>query len=210
MVWLHFRHGFAYTVYHFYHRCDYRTGDCSIIDTEDRYTAETVPITPFNREKSGIDNLLQYKSSYIGDNSNDGNLLSSLPLAEYGFVFEIDPDSRELTVDYHATYWYLNDNLYADKSLIYNSICIFLLIDNAESVTYNFSGDSWHITRDRLETYYPGYADIRSGSSSDEGSATDGGSTTGGINMEKFNQYVEQKINDSEFIAEQFDLLFES
>ena len=129
---MHFRHGFAYTVYHFYHRCDYRTGDCSIIDTEDRYTAETVPITPFNREKSGIDNLLQYKSSYIGDNSNDGNLLSSLPLAEYGFVFEIDPDSRELTVDYHATYWYLNDNLYADKSLIYNSICIFLLIDNAE------------------------------------------------------------------------------
>ena len=33
-----------------------------IIDTEKKYTQDTLPIVPFNREKSGIDNIINYKN----------------------------------------------------------------------------------------------------------------------------------------------------
>ena len=75
-----------YNVY----RINYDTkNEYYIIDTEKKYTLDTIPVVPFNREKSGIDNIIKYKNKYVGNNSNDGNLLNSLPLSEYGLVFEI-------------------------------------------------------------------------------------------------------------------------
>ena len=41
-----------------------------LIDTQKKYTEETVPISPFNKEKAGIDSIIKYKSLYVGDNSN--------------------------------------------------------------------------------------------------------------------------------------------
>ncbi len=55
-----------------------------IIDTKRQYTEKTVPITPFDRDKSGIENIIQYKNQYVANNSNDSHLIDNLPLAEYG------------------------------------------------------------------------------------------------------------------------------
>lgn len=162
-----------------------------IVDTENQYTLDTVPLSPFDREKSGMENLLSYQSEYIGDNSNDG----ALPLSEYGFVFEIDPEQYGLTVDYHATAWYGNDDLYVEKGLLYNSVSIFLLIDNVESIRWNFSGSSYIVTRDAVEAGFPDYDRIKP-----ENSST--------ISEEAFNEYLEMKMNDPSFVAEQFQLLF--
>ena len=70
----------------------------NIIDSAKKYTEDTVPTTVFNRPLSGIHNIKKYKNHYIGNNSNIGNLLNSLPLHEYGYVFQIDSKNQGLTV----------------------------------------------------------------------------------------------------------------
>lgn len=118
-----------------------------IVDSAKKYTEDTVPTTVFNRPLSDIHNIKKYKNPYIGNNSNIGNLLNSLPLHEYGYVFKIDSKNQGLTVNYNATDWYHNEELYINKSLIYNSVSIFSLIDNVQSIQYNFSGSTYTTTR---------------------------------------------------------------
>ena len=88
------------------------------------------------------------QSKYIGDNSNTSHLLNSLPLSEYGYIFEIDSENYGLTINYNCTDWYNNENLYIHKALVYNSVSLFKLIDNLEYIAFNFSGSSYTITRE--------------------------------------------------------------
>ena len=155
-----------------------------IIDNKKEYTIETVPLVPFNRNKSGIDNIIKYKNKFVGNNSNDGNLISSLPLSEYGYVFEIDSNNLGLIINYHITDWYINENYYLEKSLVYNSVAIFALIDNVRYIKYNFSGKSYEIKRENVENNFPNYNEI----------------VEDGIDKNAFNKYLESKISDIDFI----------
>lgn len=163
-----------------------------IIDTNKIYTEDTVPITPFNRDKSGIDNIINYKNKYVGNNSNIGNLINNLPLSEYGYVFEIDSVNFGLTIDYHITDWYVNENHYLEKSLLYNSVSIFTLIDNVDELTFNFSGESYKVKRKKIEELYPNYGDI----------------IINEINKNNFNKYLENKMNDNDFVENIFNKVF--
>ncbi|MBQ8892201.1 MAG: helix-turn-helix domain-containing protein [Bacilli bacterium] len=155
-----------------------------IVDRKKEYTIDTVPNVPFNRSKSGIDNIIKYKNKYVGNNSNDGNLISSLPLSEYGYVFEIDSDNLGLIIDYHITDWYINENYYLEKSIVYNSVSIFSLIDNVKYIKYNFSGKTYEVKRENVENSFPNYENI----------------IHDGINKDAFNKYLEEKISDTDFI----------
>lgn len=126
-----------------------------LIDNKRQYTIDTIPTSPFNMDKSSMEQLKHYKSQYIGDNSNTSHLLSALPLSEYGYAFEIDSENCGLTINYNCTDWYNNENLYIHKALIYNSVSLFKLINNLETITFNFSGSSYTITREAIEKYYP-------------------------------------------------------
>ncbi len=163
-----------------------------IIDTQKKYTEDNIPITPFNRNKSGIENIIQYKNQYVGNNSNDSHLIDNLPLAEYGYVFEIDSVNLGLTIDYHITDWYVNENHYLEKSLLYNSISIFALIDNVEQITFNFSGNTYTVSRKQIKELYPNFKDI----------------VYDGINQNNFNKYLESKMNDNDFVANIFKKIF--
>ncbi len=160
-----------------------------IVDFKKEYTMDTVPVVPFNRDESGIDNIIKYKNEYVGNNSNDSNLISSLPLSEYGYTFEIDTESLGLTINYHITDWYINENYYLEKSIVYNSVSIFSLIDNVKYINYNFSGKTYEVKRSDVEKYFPNYNLI----------------IKDGINKESFNKYLEAKINDIEFIETCFN-----
>ena len=166
-----------------------------IVDTEKKYTWETVPNVPFDRDESGIDNIIRYQSKYVGDNSNDSHLINNLPLSEYGYTFEIDSKNLGLTINYHITDWYIKDNLYLQKSLIYNSVSIFVLIENAEYIEFNFTGNSHKVTRDTVKNNYPGYYKIVNNNV---------------INKDEFNDKLESKINDNEFIENTFKIIFEN
>ena len=177
-----------YNVY----RINYNTkNEYYIVDTKKEYTKDTVPLTPFNREKSGIDNIIKYKNKYIGNNSNTGNLIQSLPLSEYSYVFEIDSDNLGLTINYHITDWYINENNYLEKSLLYNSVSLFTLINNVQYINFNFSGITYKTTRVQLEEQYPHYEEIMKES----------------LNKENFNKYVEDKMNDEIFVSSIFNTI---
>lgn len=163
-----------------------------LIDTQKKYTEETVPISPFNKEKAGIDSIIKYKSLYVGDNSNTGNLIGSLPLSEYGYTFEIDSKKLGVTIHYHMTDWYINENHYLEKSLLYNTVSIFALIDNVQELTFSFSGKNYQVSRETIEKQYPNYKDI----------------TLDGIHQENFEQYLEAKMNENELVALLFEQLF--
>lgn len=164
-----------------------------IVDVKKEYNSNTIPITPFNREKSGIDNIIKYKNEYIGNNSNIGNLLSNLPLSEYGYVFEIDSENYGLTINYNTTDWYYNENQYINKALIYNSVSIFMLIDNLKYITFNFSGGTYEIERFVIENNYPDYFKVLSNNE---------------IDKDEFNKYVENKMNDNTFAEKVFNKCF--
>lgn len=166
-----------------------------LVDTAHRYTMDTVPVSPFNRSVSGIEALLNYKSAYVGDNTNTGHLLGALPLAEDGFVFEIDPEQCGVTVDYHRTAWYDNEDHYVEKALIYNSVVAFLLIDNLDTFSANFSGDAVTTTRAQVEARYPDYEKLMK---------------QGAIDTVAFDRLVEAKMNDYDFVNQVYPLLFES
>ena len=165
-----------------------------IVDTKKSYTEETVPVTPFNRKKAGIDNIIKFKDQYVGNNSNDSHLIDNLPLSEYGYVFEIDSKNLGLTIDYHITDWYINENQYLEKCLLYNTVSIFSLIDNVQDITFNFSGNSYKVNRKQIENLYPNYNEIKSN----------------GINEDNFNKYLENKMNDNEFVKTIFNKIFVS
>ena len=82
-----------------------------IIDTKKEYTPETINKFPFNYKRSGIENIIKYESLYLGNNSNTGNLILNLPLAEYGYDFEINTDLLELTINYRISNKYLEKYL---------------------------------------------------------------------------------------------------
>ena len=159
-----------------------------IVDSAKKYTEDTVPTTVFNRPLSGIHNIKKYKNPYIGNNSNIGNLLSNLPLNEFGYVFKIDSKNLGLTINYNTTDWY-NDNMYIKKSLIYNSVSIFSLIDNVQSIQYNFSGSTYTTTRKMIEENYPHFEQVKE-------------------NEKNFNKYLENKMNDDEFTRSIFNKIF--
>lgn len=161
-----------------------------IIDTKNKYTEKTLPVVPFNRSISGIDNIIKYKNRYIGNNSNTGALINSLPLADYGYTFEIK--TNELIINYHITPWYINDDKYLEQSLIYNTVSLFILIDNLENITYNFSGETYNINKLKVLESYPNFKKI----------------TENSINKQNFNKYLESKINDLNFINEIYRKLF--
>lgn len=163
-----------------------------IVDKDKVYSKDNVPVSPFNRQKSGIDNIIKYKNNYVGNNANDGELISSLPLSEYGYVFEIDSNDLGLSINYNISDWYINDNSYLKQALIYNSVSIFSLIDNVDYVTFNFSGKSYNVTRNEIQENYPNFNEI----------------IKDGVNKEAFNKYLENKMNDIGFVKDIFDNLF--
>lgn len=165
-----------------------------IVDKIKKYDIENVPATFLDEKKSGISNIAKYKSQYVGDNVNTADLIGSLPLSEYGFNLQIDTDTLGLTVNYYAADWYDSDYLYVQKGLVYNTVCIFLLIDNVRTVKYNFSGSSYEVSRDRAETCYPDYDQLKRGIEADE---------------EIFREYVQCKIDDYEFTESMFKIMFE-
>ena len=82
--------------------------------------------------------------------------------------------------------------MYVERALVYNSVSLFSLIENLQYVTYNFTGNSYTIKREKVQEIYPNYSKINEN----------------GINKDNFNIYLENKMNDDVFIKNIFNKLF--
>ena len=79
--------------------------------------------------------------------------------------------------------------------MIYNSASIFALIENVQYINFNFSGSTYHITRNTFEQNYPNWKKVIQGTQ---------------IDKNNFNQYVEMKMNDTIFVEDIFGIFEKS
>ena len=74
------------------------------------------------------------------------------------------------------------------QCFLYNSVSIFYLIDNLEYIKFNFSGKSYLVHREDIINNYSNYNKIK--------------------DKNTFTKYVENKINDIDFIDSIFNKVF--
>lgn len=180
----------------------YNVNRCNV-DTKSEYfevdfsREKEMCTNPFDPNKSEISRLLKYKNKYLGNNTNTGNLYYSLPLSQYGFDFELDSTNLGIIINYSNSEFYINednkDELFIKKSLIYNAISTFILIDNTEYITYNFSGTSYNINKKDVISKYDSFDKLI---------------VNNKINENSFNKYVTNKIKDNNFVNDNFNILF--
>lgn len=131
-----------------------------------------------------ITSIEDFKSAYIGDASNTGNLLYALPLNNISMKFQINSEERSLTVNYLDTVWNVGENK-THRDLIYNTVALMASIDNLTTVTYNFSGDSFSFARTKIEAVFgPLLADL--------------------LDKEVWSEKIQNKINSADFINQFF------
>lgn len=90
-----------------------------------------------DRVKGNFENLIQYKNSYVGDNSNTNNLIQSLGFGSFKERIELST-SEEL---YAVKVYYNLNNINKNKDdieneLFINSVIIFSLIENVDKLDY--------------------------------------------------------------------------
>lgn len=171
------------------YRINYDTkNEYYIVDAKKEYTEDTIPKSPFKRDRSGFASIVRYKNRYIGNNSNTGNLINTLPLAEHGYTFEIDATHEGMIINYHLTSWYQDTDDYFKKALIYNTISMFTMIENLKYITFNTSNISYKAEKSKVESIYPDFEKIE-----DE---------------KTFDKYLENKMYDEQFLDKMFNKLF--
>lgn len=130
-----------------------------------------------------ITSIEDYKSPYIGDANNIGNLFWNLPLNNVDMKFEINSETCALTVNYLDTVWNIGEEK-VQRDLIYNSVAAMAAIDNLSGITYNFSGDSYSFERTQIEDVF-------------------GTPLSNLLEQEKWSNDVQDKLKDTDFV-EQF------
>ena len=154
---------------------------------------------PFDPNISDISRILNFQNKYLGNNSNTVSLYYALPLSKYGFTTEIDSVDYGIKIYYNNTEFYIKednqDDLFVKRSLLYNAISTFILIDNVKYIEYDFSGSSYSITKSSVIQKYDNYDKIISENK---------------INENNFRQYVSEKVVDNSFVNLMFEQLFVS
>ena len=146
--------GLFYNVY----QVNYDTvNEYYIIDNKKELSIDTIVNLPFNYDKCNIKNLLKYQSNNIQED-NIKSLLNDLPLEEYGYHLDINND--ELLITYYITPYYVNNNYYLEKSLLYNTVSIFTLISDVNTIKYQLPNKEYIITRDNVLKNYPNFKEI--------------------------------------------------
>lgn len=97
-----------------------------------------------------ISAIEDFKSPYVGNASNVGNLFYALPLNDRSMKFQIDSDTCSLTVRYQDAVQNIGKEK-AYRNLLYNSVAAMAAIDNLAAITYEFSDDVISFDRQELE-----------------------------------------------------------
>ena len=101
-----------------------------------------------------LDYIMEYKNLYMGNASNLGNLFRKLPLSVSIKDFQLYPDELTAQVNFNDSELNAGNQNEVNKSLSYNSIAAFALIDNLEGIIYKFTDITYTVTRDDIEAIY--------------------------------------------------------
>ena len=125
-----------------------------VLDNNKEYTKDTVPNIPFDRDTSGIDNLIKYQSKEFDDNKRI-NLIDDLPLSEKVIEINTDVINSKLEIKYTLERFYSIDINYFKQSMVYNTLSIYLLLDYIDTIKYSFNETYYYVTRESVEDLYP-------------------------------------------------------
>ncbi|WP_438348044.1 DUF4825 domain-containing protein [Paenibacillus sp. FA6] len=100
-----------------------------------------------------VTSILKYRNKYMGNASNNMNLIGSLPLSNIDKSFQQFPDIFTLEINFKEDFSNMNKK-YLETSLIYNATAAFSLIDNLEAIHFNFDGVSYKVTRSAVAQWY--------------------------------------------------------
>ena len=90
-----------------------------------------------DRVKGNFENLIQYKNSYVGDNSNTNNLIQSIGFGSFKERIELSTSEEPYAVKVYYNLNNINTNKDDIKNeLFINSIIIFSLIENVDELHY--------------------------------------------------------------------------
>ncbi|WP_411748053.1 DUF4825 domain-containing protein [Psychrobacillus psychrotolerans] len=97
-------------------------------------------------ETHNFNKVLAYENDYMGNNSNITNLFNKLPLSNYKYSVELEPDTFTAAINYNTS----SD----EKAVIYNTTAAFVLIKNLEVIDMRFSDQSYVMTRENVEQWF--------------------------------------------------------
>ena len=106
-----------------------------------------------NPQKHSLESILEYQSKYMGDASNISQLYNNLPLSNIGTSFKLNPKELSIEVFYKQNTGAISDSL-LQQALVYNATASFALIDNLQEIKYVFTGNSYIVTREIVESWY--------------------------------------------------------
>lgn len=131
-----------------------------------------------------ITSIEDFKSPYIGNASNVGNLFWNLPLNHVDMKFEIHSETCALTVNYLDTVRNVGEEK-VRRDLVYNSVAAMAAIDNLSGITYNFFDESYSFSRQQMEGVF-------------------GSPLSELLEQEKWSNEVQDKLNAADFVGQFF------
>lgn len=103
-------------------------------------------------KKNEKEDLFSYKDSYVGDNSAMSDIVKRLQIADCFEKLELQTNERPYGM---TVYYDVPTSLTEHKeNLIYNATYLFALVQNVDTVTFDFDGEIYNITRETLENWY--------------------------------------------------------
>lgn len=97
--------------------------------------------------------VLKYKHPYMGNASNLINLNNHLPLQQIGRTYQLYPETLTAEINYEENSAYI-DNTMLKQALLYNVTANFVLIDNLQTLKFNFTDRSYTFTRAAVQQWY--------------------------------------------------------
>ena len=100
------------------------------------------------KEESLAQQLLQYKTQYVGDNSKVGNMIYLLPYPElvqyHSFELKTSEEPYEVTVNFDTDASTMNyyDDVTTQEQFKRNAFILFALIENVEGINFILHGDA--------------------------------------------------------------------
>lgn len=127
-----------------------------------------------------FETVLEYKSQYMGDSANLINLNYTLPLCSIPRTNELKSNDLKYIINYKVTTSEIGMNK-LKRDLIYNATANFVLIDNLEVIIFNFTGNSYEITREDIQDIY-------------------GDSFHNLTDLNNWKKIVQEKLNDTDYV----------
>lgn len=100
-----------------------------------------------------VTEILDYHHPYMGNAGNLGNLFNALPLNQMPRTLQLYPDALTAELRYADSAQSI-DPLLLEQSLIYNAAAAFALIDNLQTIRFNFNDEVYSVNREQTEAWF--------------------------------------------------------